>query len=356
MPPEDKPQPTADEIAVLKAWVEGGAKGPEGKEPDRSMLRVPTITPKEGLPDPVTALDWSADGKWLAVAQFGRVELRSAADLKPVFALEGIAGKVTAIHFAGNDRLVTASGVPGLAGQAIVWDLASRKPIREIRGHRDVLYDAELSPDGKSLATCSYDRKIILWNAETGEQLRNFDGHTGSVYDLAFSPDGSALASASADDTCKVWQVATGERLDTLSQPLKEAYAVTFSPDGQYIVSTGADSRIRQWKFISRDKPEINPQLVARFAHEAGVTQLRFSPDGRYLVTAAEDRTVKLWFGESLEEIKEYGQQSEVVQSWHSARMGPGLPLGVSMAQLRFWKRFEVQPLVVVHRRSLPRL
>lgn len=315
MPPEDKPQPTADEIALLKAWIEGGAKGPAGKEPDRTMLKVPTITPKEGLPDPVTALDWSADGKWLAVAQFGRVELRSATDLKPAFTLEGIAGKVTAIHFAGNDRLVTASGVPGLAGQAIVWDLASRKPIREIRGHRDVLYDAELSPDGKSLATCSYDRKIILWNAETGEQIRSFDGHTGSVYDVAFSPDGTTLASASADDTCKVWQVATGERLDTLSQPLKEAYSVAFTPNGESIVATGADSRIRQWKFISREKPEINPQLIARFAHEAGVTQLRFSGDGRYLVTAAEDRTVKLWDAGTLLEIKEYGKQPDVVQS-----------------------------------------
>ena len=80
MPPEDKPQPSAEEIAVLKNWVEAGAKGPAGKEPDRTRLTVPSITPRAGLADPITALDWSDDGQWIAAARFGRVEILSASD------------------------------------------------------------------------------------------------------------------------------------------------------------------------------------------------------------------------------------------------------------------------------------
>lgn len=328
MPPADKPQPTAEEVAVLKAWVEAGAKGPSGQEPDRTQLKVPSITPKAGLADPVTALDWSADGKLIAEARFGRVAILSAETLMPTATLDGVAGKVTALHFAPGNRLVTASGIPGLYGQAIIWDLASGKPIREIRAHRDVLYDAELSPNGEFLATCSYDRKIILWNVATGEQVRSFDGHTGAVYDIAFSPDGTALMSGSADDTCKVWQVATGERLDTLGQPLKEVYSVSFNPAGDLLTSVGADNRIRVWKFLSKEMPVINPQLTARFAHEAPVTQMRYSPEGQYIVTAAEDLSVKLWDAKSVMEIKEYGHQSDVVQALAFAPDGSSFVVG----------------------------
>ncbi len=329
MPPQDEPQLTTEQVAILKAWVEAGAKGPAGKEPDRTKLTVPMIAAKPGLADPITALDWSADGQWIAAARFGRVELRTVDDPKPLkMTLEGLAGKVTALHFAGPSRLVTASGVPGLYGQAILWDLDTGMPLQEIRAHRDVLYDAELSPNGEHLATCSYDKKIILWNARTGEQVRTFEGHTGPVYDIAFSPEGKNLVSASADDTCKVWLVATGERLDTLFQPLKEVYSVAFNPAGDQISAVGADSRIRVWKFLSRDTAIINPQIIARFAHEAPVTQMRYSPDGRYLITCAEDRTVKLWDAKTMSEIKEYGQQSDVVQALAFAPDGAKFAVG----------------------------
>src|SRR5271155_5704285 len=45
MPPEDEAKPTAEEIAVLAAWIDAGAKGPEGAEPDPTVLVVPKIAP-----------------------------------------------------------------------------------------------------------------------------------------------------------------------------------------------------------------------------------------------------------------------------------------------------------------------
>ncbi len=301
MPPEGEPRPSEEEIAVLKAWIDAGAAGPDGAEMDRLALLVPQIESRTDT-RPVSAVDWSADGRWIAVARYAQVAIHAASSAgmpefgEPQRVLDQFAGKVTAVHFTPDgSRLVTASGVAGQAGQAAIWNVEDGQLIREFIGHRDVLYDAELSPDGAMLATCSYDRAIILWNAETGEQLRTLTGHNGAVYDIAFSPDGTALASASADDTCKVWRVSDGERLDTLGQPLKEAYAVAFSPDGNFIVSGGADNRIRVWRFISRDQPRINPQLHARFAHEGPIVRLSFNHDGSRLVSIAEDRTIKLW-------------------------------------------------------------
>lgn len=308
MPPKDNEAPTDAEIVMLQAWVDAGAKGPEGIEPPR-VLVTPKL-PAAKTSGAITAIAMSPLGTFLAVADYGRVELRGIGG--PVITLRELPGKVNAVHFSPDGaRLVTASGVTGLHGVASIWNVADGKLLREFKGHRDILYDAELSPDGKILATCSYDRKVILWDAETGESLRTLEGHNDAIYDLAFSPDGSVLATASGDETAKLWLVATGERLDTLHQPQAEQYVVAFSPDGQYLLAGGADNRIRVWKFVSKTERVINPLVYARFAHEGALVGLAFSPDGKTLISAAEDRTMKSWETDSYTEIHLYERQSD---------------------------------------------
>ena len=46
MPPEDNEKPTAAEIATLAAWIDAGAKGPDGAEPDPTVLVTPKIKPR----------------------------------------------------------------------------------------------------------------------------------------------------------------------------------------------------------------------------------------------------------------------------------------------------------------------
>ena len=169
-------------------------------------------------------------------------------------------GHRPAFHPDGQ-RLVTASGVAGLGGVAAIWNVADGALVARFEGHRDILYDAELSPDGKRLATCGYDKKIEIWDADSGKPLRTLEGHTGAVYDVAFSPDSRFLVSASADDTCKVWRVDDGQRMDTLPQPLKAEYTCAFSPDGQ--LDRGRGGR------------QQHPRLAVRLARQA-----RDQPDG----------------------------------------------------------------------------
>jgi mono/diheme cytochrome c family protein len=314
MPPEGSDPLSADEVALLKTWIETGALGPDGNEPITKTLNVPKIGAAKVKAKPVGALAATPDGRVLVVARFGRVEVVEAKTMKVIRTLSGLPGKVNSLQLIKDGHwVVVGSGIAGLYGKTTVWNLKSDKTIRSIEGHRDVLYSAQVSPDKRLLATASYDRKIILWDLETGQEIRRFEGHNGAVFDLVFSPDGSLLASASADSTIKLWHVEKGIRLDTLSQPLKEQYVVRFSPDGQFVVAGGLDNRIRVWRVVSKNKPKINPLVYARIAHEGAITQLDFTPDGKSLISSADDRTVKLWETAEFTQLHAYEKQPDVV-------------------------------------------
>ena len=98
-----------------------------------------------------------------------------------------------------------------------------------------------LAPDGKTLATCGYDRLVKLWDVASGKEIRTLRDHSDSVYGISFRPDGKLLASAAADRAVKIWDVATGVRLYSLGDPTDWVYAVAWSPDDQWLVTGSKD-------------------------------------------------------------------------------------------------------------------
>jgi WD40 repeat protein len=92
------------------------------------------------------------------------------------------------------------------------------------------------SPNGRLLATASYDRTVRLWAVQTGTSWAVLEGHTGGVRAVAFSPDGQLLASASVDNTVRLWNPENR----TLRQVLRFDGVVSeclFSALGSYFVT-----------------------------------------------------------------------------------------------------------------------
>ncbi|WP_236622090.1 c-type cytochrome domain-containing protein [Novipirellula maiorica] len=294
MPPDDEPGPNVDDIERIAAWIDQGAVGPDGDMPIKTTLRTPRIEPDQNTARPITSIAVAADGGLHAIARFASVQI-TRTDGTTVSQIDGLPGKVNSLQFSRDAKhILVASGVTGAYGRAALYRVDDGSLESELLGHRDVLYSAVFSPDGKWVATAGYDRVIKLWNRDTAAVTHELSGHNGAIYDLAFSHDSKVLVSASADATIKVWNVERGTRLDTLSQGEGEMLAVDFTVDGKYIVACGADNRLRVWRLASIDAAKINPLVVTRFVDESPLVGFAFTAGGKDVAVLSQSGNVKL--------------------------------------------------------------
>ena len=200
--------------------------------------------------------------------------------------LRGHDSSVTSVVFSPDGRrLATASWDK----TAKIWDAETGKELMTLSGHTNAVNSVVFSPDGRRLATASTDKTAKIWDAETGKELMTLSGHRNAVNSVAFSPDGRRLATASTDATAKIWNAETGEELMTLSGHTNAVNSVAFSTDGRCLASASTDTTAKIWN------AETGKELMTLRGHAEWVKSVAFSPDGRRLATASVDRTAKIW-------------------------------------------------------------
>jgi WD40 repeat protein len=233
-------------------------------------------------PSPVTAL--SLGRSTLLVGSGTHVRLMNIASGRT--RTIAFAGRVDAAVLDPNERVFAISIRRGKESEASIVDVATGRTVARLNdgGIRSFAF----SPDGRLLASGSYDRTARLWNATTGKQLHVLLHH-GYVLDEDFSSDGKTLVTSSADGGGYVWDVATGQRELLLVGANGPAPAAAFSPDGSEIAVASTDRLARLYSSVD------GRQLAPLAGHGAAVTGVDFDPSGRTLVTASADGTARIW-------------------------------------------------------------
>jgi hypothetical protein len=310
-------------VALIRRWIDNGAK--EGENPDQPSIALaapakrrtgkldvtlPTNTvPSKGVATeskaaklelalkvgplaPVAAVAFSPDGNLLATGSYRQVTIWDLTSVQPVQTLTNVLGAVNDLRFSPDGRLLAvAGGQPSAKGDLRLYSVADWKLLATLGGHEDVVFSVAFHPDGKRLASASFDKTVRIWDLTSHKVERTLTGHSDFVYAVTFSPDGKWLASASKDRSVKLVETDSGKSRFTFSGMDQDVLAVAASPDGKHVVSSGFDTGLYWWN------TQTGQRVRLQNGHSDAVHEICFSSDGKLVVSASADKTIRIWDG-----------------------------------------------------------
>jgi len=352
MPPKDETPLTPNELALVKLWIDQGAKPPVGMGLVRPKV---VLTPPPALVKPVRAVAVSPDGKIIASGRGNQLHIYrgtgefvktlidsnlKTSDGRPAAAahislvesvafsangkvlasgsyqdvklwdpetgalkqtIAGFADRVVALNYSPDGKYLATGGGPATEdGEVKVFEAGTGKPILDLKSaHSDTVLGVCFSPDSTKLATCGADKFVKVWEVPTGKFLKSFEGHTHHVLDVGWKADGKFLASAGADNAIKVWDFEKGEQARTVNNAhQKQITRLVFVGKTNSFLTSSGDAFAKQWNVD-------NGQPMRTFA---GATDFLFavaaSADGKLVATGGEEGVVRLYNGESQALIK----------------------------------------------------
>lgn len=312
MPPEDDKLPD-DALALIKAWIAGGALENAGSKPHVSkkpafdltigtgsgnptqaaimpkrLSRQPAVYTTRGMA--VTSIAASPWAPLVAIAGHNQILLyhTDSGSLLGVLPFpEGIAHD---LKFSRNGALLLAAGGHAAkSGSVVVFDVRSGRRAIDIGDELDTVLAADLIEDHSRIALGGPQKVIRIYStADASEPLHEIRKHTEWIYAIEFSPDGVLLATADRNGGLLVWEAETAREYLDLRGHGAAVTDVSWRLDSNVLASASEDGTVRLWEM------QNGAQIKSWTAHGGGTLSVRFTHDGR-LVSAGRDRTVKVW-------------------------------------------------------------
>ena len=250
--PEGKNPLDRSDIDLVRRWIDQGAKDdtPASAVAKYDADHPPVYTRASIVP----SLDYSPDGKVLAVAGFHEVLLLDAETDAILGRLVGVSERIECVRFSPDGKsLAVSGGLPGRMGEIQVWDVAKKKLRLSVPVTFDTLYGLSWSSDGTQLAFGCTDNSVRVVDAKTGEQIMYQGGHADWVLASIFTADNKNVVSASRDMSVKLTEIATQRLIDNVTSITPNALkggvqALAKHPKVDIFVAGGSDGLPRVYR------------------------------------------------------------------------------------------------------------
>jgi WD40 repeat protein/mono/diheme cytochrome c family protein len=299
--PMGQPPLTEGEIALVRSWVEAGAKDDTPAEARETVALDQPI--RYAQPPVINALAFSPDGSMLAVSGYREVLLVPAQGGSPAKRLMGLSERIHSLAFSKDgSTLMAAGGTPARFGEVQLWDVNTGKMLRSASVSGDTVFGASLSPDGRTVAVGCVDNTLRLLDARTGQEAHKIGNHEDWVLGTVFSKDGKRVISVGRDRAAKLTDATSGAFLENVNLLRGELTAVARHPSKDVIVIGGED-RVPYVYMMDRPKnmkiADDTTMLLKLERQSGAVAALAWSPDGSQIAAAGAAAEVPLYDAQS---------------------------------------------------------
>ncbi|SBS89954.1 ribosome assembly protein 4, putative (RSA4), partial [Plasmodium ovale curtisi] len=171
-------------------------------------------------------------------------------------------------------------------------------------GHQKPVIHTQFSPNGKFIASSSFDKSIRIWSGIDGTYLAVYRGHVGPAYKIAWSIDNNYIVSCSQDSTLKLWRInhlvpllkkkeenAEQTKDDQKNEQKNEKEESTQNNDQANDGGDGEGKKKKKEKEKNdKTKSKIKTLLVDLPGHSDAVYAIDWSNDGKFVASGGKDK------------------------------------------------------------------
>ncbi|MEZ5424626.1 MAG: caspase family protein [Pyrinomonadaceae bacterium] len=294
------------------------ALSPDGKflavagYPNSFLLETADGSEIARLPEKLIALDFSSDGRLLAVSHREGISLLDAQTGRVLKSLAGKEYAADSISFSPNGKKLVLAG----SGVNRVLDLDGGE-LKTLGGAKDENFESDtvlFAPDGRTIATKEFrTEKVTVWDAFDLRVLREFPGPENPRWTvriepsdaIGYSPDGRIIANGSQDGTVSLWEIGSGRKITRLKARTKSVDRIKALPDGKTIavLTSGKSGDFRPEIGLWNLETGRKFRNFSGFDPATGPAFTAVSPDLRLLAASGNlnnraeqyDSKIKIW-------------------------------------------------------------